>query len=154
VFTALTFSVLLGLLPAVGHEKQEQTPLPKQELGTRVTVGPGAISVPEGVVVLVRKGDKVGALKFSAIKPDPEKFKGAAEYESVFQGDGSGSFSKGNVVVKKGKVHEKPLVGIGRLAFQTGRTTLHIGPFKFYYRFPTWVDMWPAVWSSPNLGTA
>jgi hypothetical protein len=94
--------------------------------------------------MLVKKGDQYGALRFSEIKPDQEKGWGSARYESVFQGDGSGAFSGSTVSTRKGKVHEKSLVGIGRMSFQVGPTTLRIGPFKFYYRFPNWVAMWPA----------
>ncbi|WP_285609091.1 hypothetical protein [Geothrix edaphica] len=94
--------------------------------------------------MLVKKGNQYGALRFSAVKPDEEKGWGSAEFESTFQGDGSGSFSRSNTSIRKGKVHAKSLVGIGRMSFQVGNTTLRIGPFKFYYHFPNWVDMWPA----------
>ena len=30
------------------------------------------------------------------------------------------------------------------MSFQVGHTTLRVGPYKFYYNFPNWVDMWPA----------
>ncbi|NWJ42078.1 MAG: hypothetical protein HXX12_14035 [Geothrix sp.] len=132
MFPTLTLSVLLALVPL--QSKGE----------VRAIVGPWKISVPEGVILLIKKGDQFGALRFSAVKPDQEKGWGSAQFESAFQGDGSGSFSRSNILVGKGKVHAKSLVGIGRVSFQVGHTTLKIGPYKFYYSFPNWVDMWPA----------
>lgn len=140
----LTLWLCIGLFSAPSLEGQEPLGRSIPGQGTKIWIGPGSISVPEDLTLLVRKGNQYGALRFSGIKPGPEQSTGSAEYESVFQADGSGSFSKANVIARKGKVHQKPLVGIGRMSFQTGPTTLRIGPFKFYYRYPNWVYMYPA----------
>jgi hypothetical protein len=110
-------------------------------VGSAVTVAQSQICVGADLTILIRRGDKYGALRFSQVVARSESGSGSAHYESIFQGDGSGALQKGTATRRTGKVETKPLVGIGRVAVQTGNTSIRVGPFRFRYDYPGCVSM-------------
>lgn len=69
-------------------------------------VGPTGVSLPYGRILLARKDKEYCTIRYSKYW---EKNKGKecyASYESFYQGDGSGDFSKINVKHKKGEVSD------------------------------------------------
>ena len=73
-----------------------------------VSVGATGASVPLGRIMLVRKGTQYCAIRFNNAWIEGSGWKSGwerAEYESYYQGDGTGDLSKGNVQLRKGEVH-------------------------------------------------
>lgn len=97
--------------------------------------GPSYMVVPEKMFLLVRKGTQLGAFHFTSIESDAYKsgrcYEGRSNYESFFQGDGSGSLIKENVVKRSGNINIEPVKGIHLFAWQPGKDKLWIGNWKF-----------------------
>lgn len=113
-------------------QKAEGRKMGMELSGDRVVVGSGAVFVPSGVFLLVRKGNSYGAIRFTEIKLGEKGGVGSAVYESYFQGDASGSFTSINVL-KRG----------GRLSFKRGAPRLRVGEWAFEYAEPGCVKMFP-----------
>ncbi len=106
-------------------------------------------SAPIGRFLLARHGKDVCAIRFTEFhrgrdaKPPTVWHSGEetlyAEYDWYYQGDGSGDFGKANVKSGHSELVQKPLVGIGRLAFQTGTIYVRCGPFKLRWHYPNHV---------------
>jgi len=105
-----------------------------------VHIGNTAIVMPLGRILLVRKGSDYCAIKFTKFWSENTSevstlFVAAgsdeyAMYESYYQGDKTGDFTKKNVQFKKEKLsHTKPR-GIGRLAFSFGNYEIKCGTIK------------------------
>ena len=118
----------------------------------RFVVGPGEIMAPKGVFLLIRKGNEVGAVRFTSIEPGSEVGTGTASYESYFKGDGSGSFRGTNVQKQTGVVDLKPLKGIGRASFQFGKDKIQVGDWAFGSGQPGTIEMWPYRGSEKDYG--
>jgi hypothetical protein len=115
-------------------------------------IGPGEVLAPKGVFFLVRKGRKIGAIRFTSIEQGKEVGSGKATYESYFQGDSSGSFHSSNVQKETGFIHLKPLEGIGRASFQFGKDKVKVGKWAFRSSRPGGIDMWPYRGSEKDYG--
>ena len=115
-------------------------------------VGPGQVLVPKGVFLLVRKGNKVGAIRFISIEQGKEIGTGRATYESYFKGDGSTSFRSQSVHKQTGSIDLKPLKGIGRAAFQFGKDKVRVGDWAFRSDSPGSIDMWPYRGAQKDYG--
>ena len=115
-----------------------------RKLDVSVWIAPNGISVPFGRIILIRENDKYGAVKFikcwtkripilSLIQKDEvDTF---ASYESYYQGDGSGNFSKTNVIIKKEEVSDikRPsLINPGHL-FQKGHPYVTCGKIELFW---------------------
>ena len=109
----------------------------------QVTVGQQEVCGGPGVLILIRKEGRYGALRITGSRAGSEPLTGSAEYESFFQSDGSGRFAGTRLRHRRGRVNEKPLAGIGRFDWQTGNTRLGVGPWSFPYSYPGCVGMWP-----------
>lgn len=115
----------------------------------------GAAGAPIGHFLLIRKENNACAIRFTEYHRDPTSQAPSvftsggvsvyAEYDWYFQGDGSGDFSKQNVKVGHAKLANKPLVGIGRMAFQTGTTLVRCGPFKLWWQGQRAVSFFPGT---------
>lgn len=118
-----------------------------------VHIAPNSVGVPLGKILLVRKGSSYCALKFTKFWTENESKVGTlfvaagsdeyALYESYYQGDKTGDFSKRNVESKKAKLSSLKPRGIGRLAFSFGNRQIKCGNIKlewfstgslFFYR--------------------
>lgn len=98
------------------------------------------IIMPLEKILLVRKGLEYGAIKFTKVWSENTSEVGSifvargsdeyAIYESYYQGDSSGDFSKSNVQFKSDKLSFPKPRGIGRLAFSFGNKEIKCGPIK------------------------
>jgi hypothetical protein len=145
--SALRWSCLLICVAtfSAGNANEPEYDLTKDALVTWHDAGTAL-----GRFVLVRSGKAACALRFTEYhsgqdaKP-PTTFSSGeesqyAEYEWFYQADGSGNFRAANAESGTGKLSKGPLRGIGRLAFQTGNTTIKCGPLTLGWSYPTRVN--------------
>lgn len=129
-----------------------------ERLKTHARIDWHQASAPLGHILLMRKGKDICGILFTSFhrgrdtKP-PSAFNSGeesfyAEYEWFRQTDGSQNLKKTNITKGHRKIVQKPLRGIGRLAFQTGDVEVKCGPFKLFWMFPTSVSFY----SSPKCG--
>ncbi len=108
--------------------------------------------MPQGYFLLIRKGQKIGAIRFTNIVKGIKPGIGQANYESYFQDDGSLSFISSNVRKRTGKINLKPLKGVGRLSFQFGSDKIKIGKWSFFTGSPGAIDMYPSWGDEKDYG--
>lgn len=116
--------------------------LPKVLPEDRVVIGHGAILLPKGVFLLVRKGSRYGAIRITGLRPGGQGEAGTAIYESYFQGDGSGSFAASNLERRGGRVAMKPLEDSGQRRSR-GSSILLVGKWSFEYIVPGGIRVFP-----------
>ena len=102
-----------------------------------VHIGPTALVMPLGKILLARKDSEYVAIKFTKFWAENTTEVGTAFvskgsdqyalYESYCQVDKTGDFSKNNVQVKKDKLSLPKLRGIGRFAFSFSRADIECG---------------------------
>jgi hypothetical protein len=120
---------------------------------TAFFVGPYDIVMPEGAYLLIRKGNQVGAVRFTNVIDEIEACRGTADYESYFQADGTGSFVESNVLKKTGKIDLKPTMLQGRFKrLQFSGYQVHIGPWTFASDCPSNLTMYLAGKSEKDYG--
>ena len=95
-----------------------------------VKIRPNAISVPMGRIILIRKGPEYGAVKFTHFWFGKTVHDWYGKYESYYQGDGTGDFSKKNVLSRKGEVSTFPDIGGCGLHWSLDNPNFRYGPFK------------------------
>lgn len=107
-----------------------------------VQVGPNAIHMPLGRILLVRRDSEYCAVKFDAVWTG-SLIKGNlyAAYESAYQSDGTGDFKKNNVQRFKGKLRWTVgiWVGGGHRLRLFERPDVQCGPIKLFWSYKTWV---------------
>jgi hypothetical protein len=108
--------------------------------GAKFEVGPRYVRLPENFFLLVRKGNEVGAIRFTRIEQDVEG-NGKSSYETYFQGDGSNAFLKSNVIKRFGEIEIKPMKGVHAFAWQSGQNRLYVGKWWFGCYSPSLVNM-------------
>jgi hypothetical protein len=145
----MTLVALTIAQPLLAEEPSPQDRL-EQFVQTYARVDWHQIVTPFQRILLIRQGDRFGVVRFTEfhqetdIKPTSDSSRGKvtkyAEYDWFYQDDGSGSFMKQNAKRGHGKLVEKPLRGIGRLAFQTGTVYVEFGHFKLFWLYPTSVS--------------
>lgn len=104
-----------------------------------VGVGPNALRIPLGRIILVRKDSEYCAIKFTQFwtgKTEEDRF---ASYESYYQGDKSGDLSNKNVQVRKEQLSSSKPRGIGRLAFSSGNRDVLCGQIRLEWTDKGWV---------------
>jgi hypothetical protein len=146
-FVILLSSMMTQPLLAEGPTHQEH---PEQFVKSHARIDWCQIVAPFERILLIRQGDRFGAVRFTEfhrgndVKPPSASGKAKesdyAEYGWFYQCDGSGSFMKSNAKQGHGKLVDKPLRGIGRLAFQTGTVHVEFGHFKLFWLYPTSVS--------------
>lgn len=105
-----------------------------------VHIGAMGVVMPIEKILLVRKGSEYCSIKFTKLwsentSEDSTLFVAAgsdeyALYESYYQGDKTGDFSKKNVQINKAKLSFLKPRGIGRLAFSFGNQEIKCGTIK------------------------
>jgi hypothetical protein len=124
--------------------------------------------MPIGRIVLVRKDTQYGAIKFTEEwegETDNDNF---TKYESYYQGDGSGDFSKGNVQFNKALLSERKYIPyipifprLGGYPAGPENTQIKCGPIKLawsgwgnvYFNERTWkfgdhgIELAPTKWT-------
>lgn len=114
---------------------EDTKPLGPEDVG----IAPNAIRVPIGAILLVRKNTEYCAIKFIEFWTGETQDDEYAIYESYYQGDRSGDFTKKNVKFKAGKLSRPRLRGIGRLSFSFGHIDIQCGPIKLFWSGKGWV---------------
>ncbi|HAA03600.1 MAG TPA: hypothetical protein DCE18_09540 [Syntrophobacteraceae bacterium] len=104
------------------------------------------VGAPFGRFLLIRNGSNACAIRFAEFHrgynaQTPTFFNSGdethhAEYRWYWQMDGSGNFTNSNTRSGNNKLIQKPLLGIGRFAFQTGRIHVRCGPFTLLWQYP------------------
>ncbi len=102
-------------------------------------VGPVALKVPLGRIILVRKDSEYCAIKFIQFWTGKTEEDWFASYESYYQGDKSGDFSRKTVEVRKEKLSSSKPRGIGRFAFSFGNRDVLCGHIKLEWTDKGWV---------------
>jgi hypothetical protein len=114
---------------------------PGHEAYPHFDIGPYSIQLPEKYILLIRKGNLVGAVQLTQINLDSDG-EGQSTYESYFQGDGSGSFKGANVVTRSGEIISKPVRSITHtLSWKPGQHKLWVGNWWFGCMTPTLIPM-------------
>jgi hypothetical protein len=108
-----------------------------------VHIGKTVIVMPLENILLVRKGSDYCAIKFAKFWSENKSEVGTifvasgsdeyAIYESYYQGDKKGDFSKENIQIKKEKLSSTKPRGIGRLAFSFGNKEIKCGSIKLFW---------------------
>jgi hypothetical protein len=138
----LLFFIILGFWDGPLDWARLQLPLLEQSdvAKAQFVLGPRYIHMPEQLFLLVRKGSKIGAVKFTKIEQDAFG-NGKSTYESYFQGDESRSFLAANVVKRSGEIYIKPMKGFHPFAWQPGQNKLWIGKWWFGCLSPSLINM-------------
>ena len=98
-----------------------------------VHIGKTAIVMPLAKILLVRRESDYCAIKFTEFWTGKTEEDVYAMYESCYQGDKTGDFSKKNVKLQKDKLAFPKPRGIGRLAFSFGNRNIRCGPLKLQW---------------------
>ena len=86
-----------------------------------VRIRPNAVIVPLGTIVVIRKGSEHGAVKFTDYWTGTTQDDEYGRYESYYQSDKSGDFSKKNAQVTKGEVSSlKPIAWAALCPWESG----------------------------------
>jgi hypothetical protein len=113
------------------------------------------IAMPLGRVLLVRKGADCCAIKFTDTWLGETEEDHYSSYECFYQKDGSGDFTRSNVLAGKGELfcpRRRPI--IFDLYYQKGRkTTLICGDIQLKWLFIGWIyfeeyELAPTPWTS------
>ncbi|MFB3896237.1 MAG: hypothetical protein ACE14V_08040 [bacterium] len=106
-----------------------------------------AISIPVDNIILIKKKDKYGTIKFTKFWAQDFTYKlfyekemthtldHYASYQSYFQGDGSGDFSKSNIKIDKGELAYKQRAGFFLFfvhCYRDGNDLIHCGSFNLF----------------------
>lgn len=123
---------------------------PERFVKTHARIDWHQVVTPFPKILLIRQGNRFGAIRFTQFhrgndaKPPTIFTEGKAseyaEYDWYYQGDGSGDFTRPNVESGHRKLVDRPLRGIGCLAFQTGTVHVKCGDFKLFWLYPTSVS--------------
>jgi hypothetical protein len=135
--------MLFSLLAALFSVQLVRSQSPLQQgysSGAQFAMGPRYVHLPEKFFLLVRKGREVGAIRLIKIEEDAQG-NGKSTYETYFQGDGSGSFMKSNVVKRSGELDIKPMSGVHAFAWRPGQDKLLVGKWWFGCYSPSLVNM-------------
>ncbi|MBI5232972.1 MAG: hypothetical protein HY880_01315 [Deltaproteobacteria bacterium] len=101
-----------------------------------VLIGPGAVSMPLGKILLVRKGVQYCALKFIDTWLGETKHDHYTSYEFYYQGDGSGDFSGNKAVPGAGVLFFPRVRGfLGMPVIKEAKDIIECGDMKLKWRY-------------------
>ncbi|MGE0474248.1 MAG: hypothetical protein AB7P17_11500 [Nitrospirales bacterium] len=112
------------------------------------------VSAPKGKFLLIRRGPELCAVRIISYRrghdAGPRTFFHTgdettyAEYDWIFQGDGSGDLTKSNVESGHDDLSRGAFVGLSfHLSMQLGNFDVECGEWKFWWSFPTAVFFKP-----------
>lgn len=117
-----------------------------------VVITSNAVRIPLGRILLVRKESEYCAVKLTKLwtgKTEEDRY---ALYESYYQGDKSGDFSKQNVKFTEEKLSFPKPRGIGRLAFSFGNRDIRCGSIKVACYAERWVYFYSSSQKESDYG--
>lgn len=135
--------------PETGQDLPEDT---QHKLVLYAKIGPNSAAAPIGRFLLIRDGSKYCAVRFTFPRKSEEApgemFQAPgrsyyAEYQTYFQGDGSGDLRKSNVERKQGTVSGLPYGywPLPRLAYERGNGAIRCGSERYRWFYPSGVQM-------------
>ncbi len=127
---------MVGLIAASGEAGESGKQAMKPHDIEEIVIGSNALKMPLGRVLLIRKDSQYCPVKFTEAWTGKTKFDFWSNYESYYQGDGTGDFSNENVQFTKGQLITRRLVGLGKMfSFPVGRQNYEIkcGPIKLFW---------------------
>lgn len=140
---------LCALLFGCGIALAAETPLLDSRHFREASVYWGGVGAPIGRIVLIRKGAKTCAIKFTQAWRGNDSDQGTpfrsgdethrTAYESVNGELADGKWSIDVSSISKGEVGQGRLVGVGRLAFGTRSMTINCATFQIAWLPPTTV---------------
>jgi len=100
-----------------------------------VHIGPNALVMPLGKIVLVRRGSEYCAVKFTEAWAGKTVEDQYAKYESYYQDDGTGDFFNKNVQFRKDQLCDRRFIGFMRFGFRAGFENLEMkcGPIRLFW---------------------
>ncbi|MDO8723840.1 MAG: hypothetical protein Q7J31_16665 [Syntrophales bacterium] len=124
--------LIIVLLEGIVMANADESQLPK---ANDVHLGPNAIGMPVGRLLLIRKGDDYCAVRFTHNWTGETDYDQHAEYESYYQGDKTGNFRSANVKYRKEEVYyTKPSFSIFGHPVRIGaKRDIHCGPIELWW---------------------
>jgi len=134
----ISIFLYLVMLPQVGAGELALAEQEYRQRADDVSVGATGASVPVGRIMLIRKGVQYGAIKFTNAWIGRFGWE-RATYESYYQGDGTGDFSKANVQVRNGRLSlsKEHWVGGGHHINFWRDVDIRCGPLKLLWTYRT-----------------
>jgi hypothetical protein len=124
------FILMLSSSAGIGFSEVAESSIAAQK---DVQIGPNYIAVPYGRILLIRNGEQYGGIRYLEFWRDKKGKKRYARYESFYQGDGTGDFSKNSVQHIKGEVSNKGLGNFLGTHYWKGDFDLKCGPIKLMW---------------------
>ncbi|HSS19549.1 MAG TPA: hypothetical protein VLL54_05705 [Pyrinomonadaceae bacterium] len=154
LFCVLAMAIIVSGVLACGQSPpgDEAAKSSANQPTDKFVISPSVVVMPQGMFLLIRKGGKIGAVRFTSIEQGGTVGTGKGSYESYFQADGSGSFRSPNVRKQTGELNVKPLKGFHPFAFQTGKTRVRVGEWSFECDGPGSLFMYPYGKSEKDYG--
>jgi hypothetical protein len=103
------------------------------ELNETVKITPVGIKVPLNRIIILRANSKYCAIKFTKFWTGQTNRDFFAKYETFYQGDKTGEFSKENLTVSEKELSFPNPRGIGRFAFSFGKKDIVCGPIELLW---------------------
>ncbi len=130
IFYSFIILLMGGEAMAAAEEVQDiKQPGPNDFL-----IAPNAVIMPLERIVLVRKESDYCAIKFTRLWTGKTADDRYAEYESYYQDDKSGNFSKKNVQFRKDELDRpKPIWSIFGHPIFTGNRNIRCGPIRLWW---------------------
>lgn len=100
-----------------------------------VMLAPNAIGIPLGRILLIRRGNEYGAVRFTQCGTENTEYEQHAEYESYYQGDQAGNLTKETVQYHKEEVYyTKPSFAIFGHPLRIGaKRDIRCGPIELWW---------------------
>ncbi|HXX33668.1 MAG TPA: hypothetical protein VEM15_04255 [Thermodesulfobacteriota bacterium] len=129
--------MFLLLACAATREEMERHPFLSEEGPDKVTVAPTGIVTTVGRIALVRNGSEYCAIKFTGAWKGEKEGDYYSDYESYYQGDGTGDFDNRNVKIINEQLIRRHVIGFFSLSFPASRQNLDIkcGPTRLAWGF-------------------
>lgn len=133
------------LIPTKGYTGSYNDYEPKDN---EVLISFNCVEMPLDKILLIRKGCDYCALKFMKLWTEKDGNEKYAAYEVYYQSDGTGDFSKKNIIINNSVASELPLKGPFRpFIYQPGNSFVKCGPHKLTWNYKKKVGTMP-----PNKG--
>jgi len=111
-----------------------------------VEIGGMGMVIPLGRLLFIRRGSEYGVVKFTEVWTEKSGEDKYGRYESYYQGDKTGDFSKKNVQYREGKLIDPKGIWVGGSHYFSLRGIYNIrcGPIKLAWVYKTFVSFLPA----------
>ncbi len=121
------------IIAIVIHIRSKPSDLVERPETNEVDISSHVIIVPKNRFILIREDSVYGAVKYTSMWTTKNGEGHYGSYESYFQADGSGDFTKNDALHQIGELSDPELFGIGRLAFNFGNFDVICGSFKLQW---------------------